>query len=42
MQMLQISLGLENGIDVTTYLNPGIDWEEMKRIRLELENKEWH
>ena len=40
MQMLQINLGLEKGLDVTPYLNPGIDWKEMERIRLELENNE--
>ena len=39
--MEEIKLGLENRIDVSSYLNPGIDCKEMKRIRLELEsNKE--
>ena len=37
--MEQIRLGLENNIDVSSYLNPNIDWEEMLRIRLKLENK---
>ena len=37
-QKEQIKLGLENNIDVTTYLNPTIYWKEMKRIRLELES----
>ena len=36
--MEQIRLGLENGIDVTLYLNPNIRWNEMERIRLELES----
>ena len=35
--MEEIKLGLENRIDVSSYLNPGIDWEEMQRIRLKLE-----
>ena len=34
--MEQIRKGLEQGIDVESYLNPSIDWLEMKRIRLEL------
>lgn len=37
-QKEQIRLGLENNIDVTTYLNPTIYWKKMKRIRLELES----
>ena len=36
--MREIREGLENNIDVTTYLNPTINWEEMERIRLELES----
>ena len=32
--MEEIRLGLENGIDVSSYLNPNIDWKEMERIRL--------
>ena len=36
--MVQISLGLESNIDVLTYANPNIEWEEMERIRLELES----
>ena len=39
-QKEQIKLGLENNVDVTPYLNPGIKWEEMQRIRLKLENNE--
>ena len=35
--MNQIRLGLKHGIDVTPYLNPGIKWEEMERIREELQ-----
>ena len=36
--MKQIKLGIEKGIDITIYLNPGITWMEMKKIRLELES----
>lgn len=32
-QMLQIRKGLENGIDVSSYLNPSIKWDEMRKIR---------
>jgi len=35
--MVQIRYGLESGLDVSIYSNPGIDWKEMLRIRLELE-----
>ena len=35
--MEQIRLGLEHGIDVSPYLNPNIEWQEMERIRLELQ-----
>ena len=35
--MREIRFGLEDGIDVSPYLNPGIDYEEMERIREELE-----
>ena len=38
LQIIQILEGLENNVDVTPYLNPGIDWKEMKRIRLKLES----
>ncbi len=37
-QMAEIRVGLLNGLDVSNYLNPNIDWIEMRRIRLELEN----
>lgn len=37
--MRQIRFGLEDGINVETYLNPNIYWEEMRKIRLELESK---
>ena len=37
--MEQIRLGLLHGIDVTTYLNPGIKVEGMERIRESLESK---
>ena len=36
--MEEIRLGIKHGIDVSIYLNPGIDWEEMERIREELES----
>ena len=36
--MEQIRLGLLHGINVTPYLNPGIDYGEMEKIRLELES----
>ena len=36
MQILR--LGIKHRIDVSSYLNPGIDWGEMKRIREELES----
>ena len=38
--MEQIRTGLKNNLEVELYLNPNIDWKEMKRIRLELENNE--
>ena len=38
--MLEIRLGLENGIDVSSYLNPSINKKEMKKIRRKLENKQ--
>jgi len=38
--MSEIRKGIENNIDVTLYLNPAIKWEEMQRIRLELESNE--
>jgi len=38
--MEQIKLGLKNKINVEYYLNPGIEWEEMRRMRLELESDE--
>lgn len=37
LQMEQIRLGLENNIDVTPYLNPNFDYEEMKKNRLKIE-----
>ena len=37
--MEEIRLGLENKVDVSSYLNPNIDWEEMGQIRETLENK---
>ena len=37
--MAVIRLGLEEGLNVESYLNSGIDWEEMQRIREELESK---
>lgn len=37
-QMEEIRLGIKHGIDVFIYLNPCIDWEEMERIREELES----
>lgn len=37
--MEEIKLGLLHGIDVTPYLNPGIDYKEMERIREGLESK---
>ena len=36
--MREIRLGLEKNIDVTPYLNPTINWDEMERIRLKLES----
>ena len=39
LQMKVIRRGLQNKIDVTLYLNPSIEWEEMQNIRLELESK---
>jgi len=38
-QKEQIKLGLENNIDVTSYLNPNLCWEEMRIIGLKLESK---
>jgi len=38
--MEEIRLGLENGIDVTSYLNPSINKKEMKKIRRNLEKKQ--
>lgn len=38
-QMEQIRFGLKNNIDISSYLNPDIDWEEMRRIRLKLKDK---
>ena len=35
--MEEIRFGLEKDLDVSYYLNPSIEWEEMERIRLELE-----
>ena len=37
--MKQIRFGLEDNLDVSPYLNPNISWDEMERIRKELENK---
>ena len=37
--MEEIRLGLEKGIDISSYLNPGISWEEMQKIRKNLESK---
>ena len=37
--MHEIRKGLKNKIDVTPYLNPDIEWEEMEKIRKELESK---
>lgn len=37
--MKEVRLGLENGLNVEEYLNPNIDWKEMKIIRLSLESK---
>lgn len=37
--MEEIFFGIENNIDVSSYLNPDIDWEEMRRIRLKLKDK---
>jgi len=37
--MEEIFLGLENNIDISFYLNPDIDWGEMRRIRLKLKDK---
>ena len=37
-QMFQIREGLRKGLNVEPYLNPGINWKEMKSIRLELES----
>ena len=36
--MSEIRKGLEVGLNVESYLNPSITWEEMERIRLELES----
>ena len=36
--MREIRYGLEAGLNVEPYLNPGIEWKEMKKIRLELES----
>ena len=36
--MREIRLGLENNIDVTSYLNPNLCWEEMRIIGLKLES----
>ena len=38
--MEQIRKGLEQSLDVESYLNPSIDYEEMRRIRLELKRLE--
>ena len=35
-QMEQIRLGLLDNLDTSVYANPKIDYEEMKKIRLEL------
>ena len=35
--MKQIRLGLQNNIDVSIYSNPSVNWKEMERMRLELE-----
>lgn len=32
-QMEQIRLGLEEGLDVSSYINPDFDWIEMEKIR---------
>ena len=35
--MSQIRYGLEQFLNVSIYANPNIEWEEMERIRKELE-----
>jgi len=40
--MEQIREGLETDIDVSIYSNPSIDWKEMERMRLELEEYDWN
>lgn len=38
LQLEQIRRGLENGIDVTTYLDPGKSWLEMQETRISIES----
>ena len=34
---MQIRFGLESGIDVSEYLDPGMHWDIMEKIRKRLE-----
>ena len=36
--MSQIRYGLEQFLNVSIYANPNIEWEQMLKIRLELES----
>lgn len=36
MQMFEIRLGLEQGLDISIYAKPEFTWEQMKQIRLNL------
>lgn len=37
--MQEIRLGLQDGLDVSTYADPEFHWKQMKKIREGLENK---
>ena len=38
--MQEIRYGLKDGIDISSYLNPNINYKEMKEIRLKLKENE--